>query len=124
MGYAAMTELVKTERSFGRVAGVSPAEHKFYVLAMFDISDRKKYTLLVKLLKRYGYRIQNSVFEGHLKMADYKDLVAGVDKLMRSKRYFDEGDRVRIYRVSSACDAVIFGTCDEQGIDLDENLFI
>ena len=119
-----MTELVKTERSFGRVTGSSPSEHKFYVLVMFDVSDRKKYTLLVKHLKRYSYRIQNSVFEAHLKMADFKNLVAGIEKLMRSKRYFDAGDRVRVYRVSSTCETVIFGEFDSESIDLDKNLFI
>lgn len=116
--------LAKTERAFGKVAGASPAENKFYVLVMFDVSDRKKYTLLVRHLKRYSYRIQNSVFEGHLKMSDYKDLVAGIERLMRSERYFDAEDRVRVYRVSGACDATIFGECGYESIDLDENLFI
>ena len=119
-----MMELAKTERSFGKVAGASPAENKFYVLVMFDVSDRKKYTLLVKHLKRYSYRIQNSVFEGHLKLSDYRALVAGIERLMRSERYFDASDRVRIYKVSSACDAVIFGECGYESIDLGENLFI
>lgn len=119
-----MTELARVDRSFGKVPGASPSENKFYVLVMFDISGRKKYTLLVKLLNRYSYRIQNSVFEGYLKMSDYKALVAGIEKLMRSKRYFDAGDKVRVYKVSSACDAVVFGECVDEGISLDENLFI
>ncbi len=119
-----MTDFLKTERTYGKVAGASPAENKFYVLVMFDVSNRKKYTLLLKHLKRYSYRIQNSVFEAHLRMADFKELVAGIERLMRSKRYFDEADRVRIYRISSGCEAVIFGENSAESIDLDENLFI
>ncbi len=119
-----MSELTKTVRTFGKVAGPSPADNKFYVLVMFDVSDRKKYSLLTRHLKRYSHRIQNSVFEAHLKMSDYREMVAGIEKLMRSPRFFDADDRVRIYRVSNACEAVIFGECDNENIDLDENLFI
>ncbi len=119
-----MTELAKRERSFGKVPGASPAEHKFYVLVMFDVSGRKKYSLLVRILKRYCYRIQNSVFEAHLKMGDFKELVSRIERLMRSERYYDAADKVRIYRISSTCEAVVFGECENAGIGLDENLFI
>ncbi len=119
-----MSGLIKTERSFGKVAGPSPADNKFYILVMFDVSDRKKYSLLTKHLKRYSYRIQNSVFEAHLRMSDYREMVAGIEKLMRSIRFFDANDRVRVYRVSNACEAVIFGEYSSEDIDLDENLFI
>ena len=119
-----MGSLLKNNRSFGRVSGASPSENKFYVLVMFDISGRKKYSLLVKLLKRYSRRIQNSVFEAYLKSADIKELLDGIEKIMRSDRYFDSDDKVRVYKRSSACQAVVFGECDDSGIDLDENLFI
>lgn len=119
-----MSALQKSTCSFGRVLGSSPSENKFYVLVMFDISGRKKYSLLVKLLKRYSTRIQNSVFEAYLKTADLKELLDGIEKLMRSKWYFDPSDKVRVYKVSGACQAVVFGECDENGIGLDENLFI
>lgn len=119
-----MNDLRKTEQTFGRVMGSSPSENKFYVLVMFDISGRKKYSILVKLLKRYSHRIQNSVFEAHLKMSDFKKLLDGIEKLMRSKRYFDANDKVRVYKISNGCQAVIFGESNNYSFDLDANLFI
>lgn len=50
-----MGGLRKSERSFGRTLGPSPSENKFYILVMFDIASRRKYTLLVRLLKRYSH---------------------------------------------------------------------
>lgn len=119
-----MGQLQKAERSFGRVPGASPSENKFYILAMFDISDRKKYTVLIKLLKQYSCRIQYSVFEAYLKTTDIKELLEGVEKIMKSDRYFNPDDSVRIYKMSGICQAVIFGKCDDDVIGLEENLFI
>lgn len=119
-----MDNLRKTERTFGRIAGVSPSENKFYILVMFDISDRKKYTHVTKLLKRHARRIQNSVYEAHLKMSDFKKLVESMERLMSSKKYFNPDDRVRIYKMSGLCDATIFGEYADNKIDLEVNIFI
>ena len=58
-----MSALETSTRHYGRKEGASPAENKFYTLIMFDISNRKKYSLITKLLKRYSRCIQNSVYE-------------------------------------------------------------
>lgn len=104
-----MGALRKATRHYGKHEGPSPAENKFYTLIMFDISNRKKYVLLTKLLKRYGRRIQNSVYEAYLKSSDIKRLVEDIERLMGSERYFDPADRVRVYRFSGGCNAVLFG---------------
>lgn len=119
-----MTMLQTAERRFDRCVGESPSENKFYTLIMFDISGRKKYSLLTKLLKRYSRRIQNSVYEAYLKPADIKRLTEGVERLMGSERYFDPGDRVRIYRMSGSCSAAMFGECEDNEEDLQPNIFI
>lgn len=49
-----MGVLCTAKRRFDRCLGASPAENRFYTLIMFDISGRKKYSLLTKLLKRYS----------------------------------------------------------------------
>ena len=49
-----MSMLETSVRHYGRKEGASPAENKFYTLIMFDISNRKKYSLITKLLKRYS----------------------------------------------------------------------
>lgn len=119
-----MSVLEITTRQYGRKEGVSPAESKFYTLIMFDISNRRKYSLLTKLLKRYSRRIQNSVYEAYLKPADIKRLTESVEKLMGSERFYNPADRVRIYKVSGPCGAVLYGECADDDSDLRQNIFI
>lgn len=57
-------------------------------------------------------------------MSDFKKLLDGIEKLMRSKRYFDANDKVRVYKISNGCQAVIFGESNNYSFDLDANLFI
>lgn len=91
---------------------------------MFDISNRKKYSLITKLLKRYSRRIQNSVYEAYLKPADMKELTEAIERLMGSERYFDSADKVRVYKMSGSCSAVLYGECADDDNDLRQNIFI
>lgn len=118
-----MNKLQKCERSYGRVVGAVPAETKCYVLIMFDISDIKKYNVLTKLLKRYAYRIQNSVYEAYMTPSNYRSLVCGIDKIMSSKRYFNPNDRIRLYRMTGSCGALVYGPCNSELSESEENIF-
>ena len=119
-----MNKLSRTERTFSKSIGSSPSENKYYVLIMFDISDRKKYFLLTKTLKRYANRIQNSVYEAYLKSAHIKGLIRDVENLMKSEKYFNSADKVRIYKLTGTCSSVIFGEFIEERTDRSVNLFI
>lgn len=101
----------KTVFSVGREAGASPSDHRYYVLIMFDISSAKKYRLLIRLLRRYGTRIQKSVFEAWLKMVQIKNLIFMLDKLMNSQRYYNPDDNIRLYKIAGNCDVTVFGSC-------------
>jgi CRISPR-associated endonuclease Cas2 len=98
-----------TECSPGKIKGPSPAEDRYYVLVLFDISDQKKYRLLLKILKRYGARIQRSVFEAQLKSQQIRDLSVAIEKLMAAERYANPDDNVRIYKIASNCSVTVFG---------------
>lgn len=100
-----------TNLTVGRTAGSSPAETKYYVLVFFDITNSKKYRLLMRILKRYATRIQKSVFEAHLKPRQIKEMTDAIQRLMSSERYFDPDDNIRIYRISARCDVTVFGAC-------------
>lgn len=119
-----MGVLCTVKRRFDRCLGASPAENRFYTLIMFDISGRKKYSLLTKLLKRYSRRIQNSVYEAYLKPSDIKQLTEKIERLMGSERYFDPSDKIRIYQMSGSCSAVMFGDCACSDDDTRSNIFI
>lgn len=115
-------KLVRTSCSPGRVNGPSPAENRYYVIVLFDISDAKKYRLLTKVLKGYGTRIQKSVFEAQLKRSQIKTLIASVEKLMSSRRFFNPDDNIRIYEIAGHCDLTIFGECHIDVIE--DNIFV
>lgn len=119
-----MSTLKTSTRHYSRKEGASPAENKFYTLIMFDISNRKKYTLITKLLKRYSRRIQNSVYEAYLKPADMKELTEAIERLMGSDRYCNPADKVRVYKMSGSCSAALYGECTDDDSDLRQNIFI
>lgn len=119
-----MNNLKKKERSYSRIEGCVPAESKCYVFIMFDISDIKKYNAITKVFKHYGYRIQNSVYEGYIKPGDYRNLITDIEKIMGGKHFFNPEDRVRVYRITGSCSAVIYGPCSDEYDLLEENVFL
>lgn len=114
-------DLKFSQRKVGRVKGSSPSMDQYYVVMLFDISEPKKYRALVKILKSYGSRIQKSVFEAQLKNSQIKHLIFQVGQLMSSKRYFNETDRVRIYKIAGNCEVTVMG--EDSEAPLEENVF-
>jgi CRISPR-associated protein Cas2 len=112
----------KSELSLGKTSGASPAEDRFYVIVFFDISEAKKYRALTKILKSYGNRIQKSVFEAQLRRAQIKNLIAAIEKLMTSERYYCATDNVRIYKIAGNCEVTVFGVYESN--ILEENIFV
>ena len=106
----------------GKTIGASPAEHHYYVVVLFDITEPKKYRLLMKILKRYAKRIQKSVFEAQLKPGQIREMTAAIEGLMGSERYYDPDDNVRIYRFAGNCEATVFGVCHT--VDVESDIFI
>jgi CRISPR-associated protein Cas2 len=68
----------------------------------YDISNDRRRRKLDKLLKGYGQRVQESVFECDL---DTNKLVELEEKITR--RIEPEDDSVRIYRICAACRTAI-----------------
>ncbi|MGV8073755.1 MAG: CRISPR-associated endonuclease Cas2 [Syntrophobacteraceae bacterium] len=69
-----------------------------YVLVSYDIVDNRVRTRLMKYLKEYGNRIQQSVFECDLDDAMYRTMMLGAEKIINEKV-----DRVRYYRLCKGC---------------------
>ncbi|OUO35070.1 CRISPR-associated endonuclease Cas2 [Olsenella sp. An290] len=117
-----MGSLERNELNLGAIGGASPAETRYYFIALFDISDKKKYRILLKLLKRYGTRIQKSVFEGRATNTQLRELNCEIARLMDSDRFFNPDDRIRLYRIAGNCSVTVYG--DYNGELLEENVFI
>jgi CRISPR-associated protein Cas2 len=67
-------------------------------LVAYDISDPKRLYRVAKLMKRYGTRVQRSVFECRLDSARMKQLVSEIKVTIQPRR-----DRVQIYRLCDVC---------------------
>lgn len=65
------------------------------VLIVYDIPDNKRRTLLSNFLEGYGRRVQYSVFECFLNLAQMKTLFEKVKKKVNSQE-----DNVRFYWIS------------------------
>lgn len=114
--------MYRTEVAVGKISGSSPSESAYYVLILFDISDSKKYRILTRLLKRYGTRVQRSVFEAQLRQAQLKELISAIDSIMLSERFYNPDDNVRVYRIASNCEVTVFGRYESSLVE--EDVFI
>jgi len=89
-----------------------------YVLVSYDIVDNKIRTRVMKFLKNFGERIQQSVFECDLEEEQYRRMKRGVEKLIDR-----DLDRVRYYRLCRVCikRVVVCGwgeVREEEGFDI------
>ena len=76
----------------------------------------------MRILKGYSKRIQKSVFEAELKPRQIREMTSSIERLMSSEEFFDEGDNVRIYRISGHCDVTVFGSCGTS--EFEHDIFI
>ncbi len=69
-----------------------------YIMVSYDIVDDKTRLKVLNFLKNFGDRVQLSVFECNLNEEQFKRMKQGIEKLIDRKE-----DRVRYYRICSAC---------------------
>jgi CRISPR-associated protein Cas2 len=67
-------------------------------LVAYDISDPKRLYRVAKLMKRYGTRVQWSVFECRLDHVRLKQLANEIRATIKPRH-----DRVQIYRLCDVC---------------------
>ena len=90
-------------------------EKKYFVLIIYDISENKRRNNMVKILNKYGFRVQKSAFEAIIRPNKYKKL------LNELKRIPDTNDSVRVYKIQGKGTVEVFGK--DFSIE-DENLVI
>ncbi len=105
-----------------RLKGSSPAYDQDYVLVVFDISNQKKYRILVKILRKYGTAIQKSVYAAHINRSQFATLMKELERLTGSEKYFDANDSVYVYKIAGNCEATAFGVYTKTA--LDENIIL
>ena len=68
---------------------------KNMIVVCYDISDNKRRNQMVKLLERYLFRVQRSVFEAMLTKQKTKQL--------------NQDDNIRIYKINGSGDVTVYG---------------
>ncbi|PDW02426.1 CRISPR-associated endonuclease Cas2 [Candidatus Viridilinea mediisalina] len=87
-------------------------------LISYDISSNRRRAKVSKLLEGFGQRVLESVFECDLDAKAY----ASLRKKMARRIQPNEGDRLRIYRLCTACisqiEVIGEGPAVEQSLDV------
>ncbi len=77
---------------------------RMYVIVAYDITNTKLRNKIVKILEKYGFRVQKSVFETYIKPNQFEEMkrkLKGVLNLAKKKRKnLGPNDSVRFYFIS------------------------
>lgn len=93
---------MEQENYFGDVE-CEPRAKKCLTVIIYDISNNKQRTRMVKLLESFGRRVQKSAFEAWLDYQTYSKLCSRLERLVLPE------DHVKIYRVSGAGETKTWG---------------
>ncbi len=74
-----------------------------YTILVYDAGERRNIAAL-KVCRRYLHWVQNSVFEGHLSIAQRRLLKADLAQVLR------EQDSVIVYTVNGSSEREVWGT--------------
>ena len=82
---------------------VSPPQNKYLIVVIYDISQNKDRYKLVKVLEKYGYRVQKSAFECLLNKKQFEKLKKDINSAMNPE------DSVKIYRLKGVSEVLSLG---------------
>ena len=77
------------------------------IIISYDISDTKKRTQFSKFIKKFGHRLQYSVYEINNSEKILNNIIAEINNNFMHR--FDQEDSVYIFRMSKSCEIQKFG---------------
>lgn len=86
------------------------------VIITFDISDDKKRAKFVKYIKKFGYRLQYSVYEIINSSHVLENIICNIENIF--SKTFDESDSVYIFKLTESCKIKKFGYAKHEDSDL------
>ncbi|MBY0402716.1 MAG: CRISPR-associated endonuclease Cas2 [Cyanobacteria bacterium] len=95
---------------------VKVGQRVYFVVICYDITLPKRLVKVAKTCLAYGSRVQKSVFECHLTMSQYNELVSDLVSIID-----EEEDVLRVYRIAGTPQVQVWGKIP---ITEDEDLVI
>ena len=89
---------------------------KYLTVIIYDIIDNKRRKNMVKLLERYGHRVQRSAFEAILDNSLFQKLISEIPDVIA------ENDNVKAYRLKGVSESYSWGS--NRNIDDEDVVFI
>jgi CRISPR-associated protein Cas2 len=86
------------------------------ILVSYDISNDKLRTQFMKELKKYGYRLQYSVFEIQNSERILKNLILKIKG--KFGKQFSQKDSIYIFRMSATCETLKYGYAKNEDTSL------
>ena len=86
------------------------------ILVSYDIANDKKRSKFAKYLKRFGHRIQYSVFEIDNSERILENIYTDIQN--QYSKTFDQADSIYIFKLSSSCQVKKFGYAKNEDTDL------
>ncbi|MBL6666842.1 MAG: CRISPR-associated endonuclease Cas2 [Flavobacteriaceae bacterium] len=77
------------------------------LLVSYDISNDQLRTRFAKFLKKYGYRLQYSLFEIKNSEKYLENIQTQIESYF--SKYFDQSDSVMIFQMSKTCKITKYG---------------
>lgn len=86
------------------------------LIVSYDISDTKLRTKFSKFLKKYGYRLQYSIYE----IKNSARILANIEAEIEGNfaKYFEQTDSVMIFNMSKQCKITKYGYAKNDDSDL------
>ena len=86
------------------------------IILSYDISNTKKRARFSKYIRKFGHRLQYSVYEIDNSERILHNIVADIKNKFEPQ--FDQSDSVYIFQMSSGCEILKFGYAKNEDSDL------
>ena len=86
------------------------------ILISYDISDNKKRTKFNKYIRKYGHRLQFSVYQIDNSDKILNNIITDINH--KFSKQFDQTDSVYIFKMGSSCEVHKFGYASNEDATL------
>lgn len=86
------------------------------VIISYDISDNKKRNKFNKYIRRFGHRLQYSVYEIENSDRILNNIIVDIEN--KYSKEFDQSDSIYIFQLSNTCKTIKYGYARNEDSDV------